>query len=227
MKKYIIILVIGFLTGYHAICYGQQKIGNGAKVLILGNSITHHGPDPAIGWSGNWGMAASSKQNDFVHLLEAKIQGENKDAVVQDENIADSFERKFWEFDQEQFKNYGKVKFDLIILKIGENVNDSVALEKSFDQAVEKLIGSLDPDHKAKICVVSSFWPRKHVDSLLQVVAERNKWLFVSLSGIYGSNSNNTAMRSYQNKGVGMHPSDEGMRKIADRIWEKIEYLFK
>lgn len=35
--------------------------------LILGNSITLH--SPCSYWWGSWGMAASSAEHDFVHIL--------------------------------------------------------------------------------------------------------------------------------------------------------------
>ena len=40
------------------------------SVLCVGNSILAHGPSESIGWSGNWGMAASSADKDYYHLLQ-------------------------------------------------------------------------------------------------------------------------------------------------------------
>ena len=42
----------------------------GPRVLFVGNSITLHGPSPKIGWTNNWGMAATARDKDYVHLLQ-------------------------------------------------------------------------------------------------------------------------------------------------------------
>ena len=53
-----------------AISAANYRMG---RYLFLGNSITLHGPAENIGWKGNWGMAASSADKDYVHLLLARI----------------------------------------------------------------------------------------------------------------------------------------------------------
>lgn len=50
------------------------------RILFVGNSITRHAPKQEIGWLDDWGMAASSAENDFVHLLMARIKAKLPDA---------------------------------------------------------------------------------------------------------------------------------------------------
>ena len=61
-------------------------------VLILGNSIVLHSPRAEIGWYGDWGMAASVRDSDFVHLLIRDIHKKDSTVMVKFMNIAD-FER--------------------------------------------------------------------------------------------------------------------------------------
>ncbi|MDQ6481566.1 SGNH/GDSL hydrolase family protein [Dyadobacter sp. LHD-138] len=203
--------------------YDKNKIHN---VLILGNSITQHGPKPSIGWQGNWGMAASAQNKDFVHLLETRFHGYSSDIKVNYGSIANTFERKFWQMDTSDFSKYKSSKPDLIILKIGENIKDSLAQNRSLNIYLEKLVGYLKTTPNAYVCLVGSFWPNKNIDTIMQKVCQKNNWLYVSLRGLYDNPVVNTAMNNFADKGVGMHPSDTGMKNIADRIWDKVGYLF-
>ena len=44
------------------------------RILFVGNSITRHGVAPWIGWNNDWGMAASAKEKDYVHLTASALQ---------------------------------------------------------------------------------------------------------------------------------------------------------
>jgi hypothetical protein len=50
-------------------CQPKEKAPvNYKNILVLGNSITYHPPDPSIGWNGAWGMAATASSKDFFYL---------------------------------------------------------------------------------------------------------------------------------------------------------------
>jgi hypothetical protein len=55
------------LPGYAAsapTALARLEAAGGGMILFLGNSITRHGPRPDIGWSNNWGMAATALKQD-------------------------------------------------------------------------------------------------------------------------------------------------------------------
>ena len=52
--------------------------GKGERILFAGNSITLHDPKADIGWNGEWGMAASAKGNDYVHLIMDNVKNSSE-----------------------------------------------------------------------------------------------------------------------------------------------------
>ena len=44
------------------------------RVLFVGNSITRHGIAENIGWTRDCGMAASSIENDYVHIVVRELE---------------------------------------------------------------------------------------------------------------------------------------------------------
>ena len=62
----------------------NEQIGSlkAKKILFLGNSVTLHGPRPDIDWSGNWGMAATAAENDYVHRLTRALNDHTREDLL-------------------------------------------------------------------------------------------------------------------------------------------------
>jgi len=196
------------------------------RVLILGNSITLHGPNKQIGWSGNWGMAASALEKDYSHLLldhVAVAAGRKPESMIG--NIAE-FERNFESWDQDgQLKKYVEFKADIIVVAIGENVPDlpSDDAKARFRKAFGGLLARLKKDAAPAIFVRSSFWPAKAKDEVLRQVCQDAGGVFVDISQLGVDESLYArSERKFENSGVAAHPGDKGMKAIADHIWTAI-----
>ncbi len=190
-----------------------------ARVLFLGNSITLHGPKADIGWTGNWGMAASAADRDYVHLVTRALtekSGEAPDVWVR--NIAD-FERAHQGYDAgTRLREAVDFKADLIILAIGENVPalKTIEAQERFQADVTGLLRTLQGDRQPTILVRSCFWANPAKDTALREAGRAVGAIFVDIRDL-GSQEENYARseRDHEHAGVARHPGDRGMAAIA------------
>ena len=198
-----------------------------AKVLFLGNSITLHPPKPDIGWTGNWGMAASAEEKDFVHLLTADIA---KAAGVQPrtmvKNIAE-FERGYETFDVAAgLKAELEFGADIVVVAIGENAAEPATddARAKFAAGFARLLAALKQHGNPAIFVRSSFWPNAVKDDLMRKATADAGAAFVDIAAL-GRDAANAASaeRKIEHAGVAGHPGDKGMRAIADAIFAAMQ----
>lgn len=196
------------------------------KILFLGNSITRHGPKPDIGWSGNWGMAASSEDKDFVHLVIRGLTREGgpaPDALVK--NIA-AFERGYGTYDAPaQLADAAAFNPDLIVVAVGENVPalSDEASKVRFSQALVKLLNGITANRRPAIVVRSCFWANAGKDEALKMACREVGGTFVDISALGNDEANRArSEREFSHKGVAAHPGDKGMRAIATAILDAI-----
>ena len=196
------------------------------RILFLGNSITLNGPAAKIGWTGNWGMAASAQEKDYAHVLVnslAKLSGNQP--VVRIDNIVD-FERHYDTYDlHSKLKGQLDFKADIVIVAIGENVPALVseAAKTKFKDSFVGLLTALKNNGKPVIVVRSCFWANKTKDEIMQKSCMAVGGVFVDISGL-GKDESNFARseRTFVNAAVAAHPGDKGMKAIADTLLQAI-----
>ena len=202
----------------------ENAEGGGIRVLFIGNSITLHAPSESIGWLGDWGMAASAKEKDYVHLLEAHIREKDGDAAFCICNAA-LWERNYKNPDGVFSKYEGARIFDadVIIVKLCGNSPyvdfDAEAFTSNFGLLLDFLNGS----GKAKIIVATEFHHHP-AESALIAFAEAHAHPLCYLSDL-GDHDEYKAIGLFEHGGVAGHPGDVGMREIADRIAAVLDKL--
>lgn len=187
------------------------------KIVFLGNSITRHGNAANIGWYGDWGMAASSKENDYVHKLVDRL---NKNGRKVSYCVANLSEWECSQSDRLFDERYYAVKnfcADVIIVRLGENARllDSV---DGFAPHYENLINYF-AETNAKIVLTDLFWEYEPFDVYVKNFAKTHGYAFAQMHDL-GSDDSMKAVGLYEHQGVASHPNDKGMQEIADRIYK-------
>lgn len=196
----------------------------GIRVMMAGNSITLHEPSPTIGWHNQWGMAASDKEKDYVHVLKSHIQSVKPDATF---CICQAYK---WERDfvngklvypiYEDARNFDA---DIIVVRFIENCPRQDFNPDVFKREYVDFINYLNKSGNAKVILTTSFW--EHIaDSVVTEIAKEMGWPLVVLNDL-GELDEMKALGLFEHNGVANHPGDLGMKTIADRIFEEVKKL--
>ena len=194
---------------------------NGGKlnVLFIGNSITRHEPKPEIGWNHDWGMAATKRENDYVHiavrLLEKKY-GKVNYCIAN----CGAWELRYFDdgliCEWERAKNFPA---DVVVIRLGEIIaqaKDKLSLEPVAPHYT-KMLKYFVNSPNVKVIITGLFWQQETIEKAIEQVAREQDCVFVRLSDL-GEDESNMAIGEFAHRGVAMHPNDRGMKKIAERI---------
>ena len=199
----------------------EHADGGSFKILFYGNSIAMHAPLPKIGWTNDWGMAASAPEKDFVHLvakgLEARTGGK-----------ADWRIRKMYALERNIATNVATVAEiatdvawgpDYVVIAIGENVPKIDASNAADYRRL--LVGIARPfasmAKRPKIVMRAPFWTNEAKAKCTAEAAAEVGAVYVD-AGPLGQAEENTAKGLFAHKGVANHPGDLGMRRLADLV---------
>ena len=196
------------------------------RFMFLGNSITKHAPKEEIGWYGNYGMAASCEENDYVHVMMRAIQKKHPNAAF---CITQGWkwEAQFW--DDSTYDNFTTARAfapDVLFFRIGDNVR-----YERLDEGHDLVAGTEDYlkflcAPQTRVIYSTCFWTRKPVDDKFREVAKRVGKPIVEL-GDLGDDPKMRAAGLFEHAGVAWHPGDEGMRNLAERLlaaWENEQF---
>jgi hypothetical protein len=201
--------------------FQKNRLKKPGKVVVIGNSIVRHGPNEALGWKGDWGMAASAQEFDFVHQLELKIRSVNPEAKVVGVNLS-TFERDYVNFPLSELDPLRDA--EVLVFKLSENVDPALIAKQDFKGHYIRILESLSSQKQVRIVLADGFWPSPVNDVVREIAKEKN-YPFVQLHDLF-QDSSMTAKGLFEHEGVANHPSDKGMSAIADRIWEKVGPYF-
>lgn len=196
------------------------------KVVCLGNSITKHGYLPDVEWYSDWGMAASKEENDYCHVLQKRLREYNSESSVIPLNIA-HFERNP-ECNIDSLLSNVCENTDIIVIRLGENVQDVTSFKNNIQRLIDKCNG-----YTPHILISGNFWLNGNVEKVLINAASDNDLKFIPLSWIgkirdayplKGDTIYNTEGEQYviTKDFILTHPNDEGMKSIANSIFNAI-----
>lgn len=206
---------VGQLKGSDCISFETTENAD-IKLLFLGNSITRHGKAENLGWCGDWGMAASSKENDYVHKLISKFCQKGIKVSVCIANLSDWERTRNMDLLFTKYLSALQFNADYVIVRLGENACPDKYLSE-FELCYGELT-DLFSRNGAKIVLTDLFWEYEPFDNFVAELAKARGYAFAEIHDL-GNDDEMKAIGKFSHNGVAVHPGDKGMAEIAERIF--------
>lgn len=208
------------------------------SVLCIGNSITQHPMVPDFWW-GDWGMAATTVNTDYVHLLKAYLGQKYSNVSVKSTGLV------AWEKDVGQRENNLYILDPLlaehpnvVVIELGENCNVLGNFLFDYVYLINYIKWKSPASKIILVGTVTTTWCDPSVEYYKQYAYHICKYAgydieYADMSAI----CNNPASLSYigelvagwdfqwhaiNNISVALHPNDYAMDYIARSIYTKI-----
>ena len=191
---------------------------SGVRILFAGNSITRHAPKPDIGWTHDWGMAASALDKDYVHQTMPRVADSGTDACACIAQVS-AWEGHYAD-GRSRLPLYDTARAfrpDIIVWRAIENCPAADFDPDAFTDNLQALIDYLNADGHARVIWTTSFWHHPGDDAVRALAQLRGEPL-VEL-GDLGEQDAMKAIGLFAHSGVAAHPGDAGMQEIAARIF--------
>lgn len=171
-------------------------------------------------------MAASERENDYVHLVTKRLLSENSQFKFNVVNFASWEESENRESELEKLDKYLEADIDLITLFLGENIKNTLSFYEDFKNLVQYL---KDKCKNAKIVIIGMFWEDQDKDYVKEKVADEFNAEFIKLSDKYDNNQFYSKVGSevsgddcnkhcINGSFEAKHPGNLGMKAIAGEI---------
>lgn len=186
-------------------------------LLVVGNSITRHGPREEIGWAYDWGMAATEQHRDWVHLVLSQMPTDSELSLVH--CTAPNLVSQVSAIEARVASSQATV----VVVQVGDNLSAGDANDETLLEPVARLLQAADA-HSAKVVV--GIWGGDDLrDQLLQQAADDAGAMFVPIHDLANLPGHRAWEQGvFEHPDVGWHPSDDGMAAIAERVASALGY---
>ena len=194
--------------------------GRTGGLLCVGSSYAWHGPNTEkLGWSGDWGMAASAREKDCVHVLGDAVRRIRPDAplcIVQ----SATWERNYTgdvELLEREYKDVKEFRPDWIcIITTTANAPRSLAEAEPLDEHYAKMVDWFRQTNPNARIVLSAGSSGPKFAKAIKGFAKARGYPVVDFNAFI----NLPGMRAtglFEHAGVASHPSDRGMAEMGRR----------